>query len=126
MKFKTIEFGADKPFAHMFFFQLSDTSKELVQDFIDLCVKYLSHHPGQEHFSVGWRALEISRNVSATNFEISIHMIFTNMKAYQKYAESKSHNDFITHSAGMSPTRMVFDSFLNVSVVPVAERKKKK
>ncbi|MEO6733632.1 MAG: Dabb family protein [Ferruginibacter sp.] len=118
MNFKEIKFGEDKPFAHMFFFQLSDTSKELVQDFITLCVEYLSHHPGQEHFSVGWRAVEISRNVSATNFDVSIHMIFTNIKAYEDYSKSDRHDDFITHSAGMSPSRVVFDSFLNVSVVP--------
>jgi len=125
MDFKTNEFGANKPFAHMFFFQLSDTSKELVDDFIKLCVKYLSHHPGQEHFSVGCRALEIDRPVSAKNFEIAIHMVFTNEAAYNKYSKSQPHNDFITHSAGMSPDRIVYDSFLQVSVEPVVKKKKK-
>jgi hypothetical protein len=125
MDFKINEFGADKPFAHMFFFQLSDTSKELVKDFIDLCVKYLSHHPGQEHFSVGCRALEMDRNVSAKNFEVSIHMVFTNAAAYEKYAKNKRHDEFITHSAGMSPDRVVYDSFLQVAVEPVTKGKKK-
>src|SRR5688500_955122 len=109
MNFKINEFGTNKPFAHMFFFQLSDTSKELVQDFIDLSIKYLSQHPGQEHFSIGCRALEINRSVSATNFEIAIHMIFTNEAAYKTYSENQRHLDFITHSAGMSPTRIVYD-----------------
>lgn len=125
MDFETKEFGANKPFAHMFFFQLSDTSKELVQDFIGLCVKYLSHHPGQQHFSVGCRALEMDRNVSAKNFEISIHMIFTDFAAYEKYAKHKRHDEFITHSAGMSPDRTVFDSFLQVSVEPAVKGRKK-
>jgi hypothetical protein len=124
MDFNKKEFGSDQPFAHMFFFQLSDTSKELVNDFIDLCVKYLSGHPGQEHFSVGCRALEINRNVSAVNFEIAIHMIFTNLKAFEKYSESKKHDEFITHSAGMSPNRIVYDSFLRVAVEPVQSKRK--
>jgi hypothetical protein len=58
----------------------------------------------------------MARDVSATNFEISIHMIFKDFAAYQKYAASKQHDDFITHSAGMSPGRVVFDSFLQVAV----------
>jgi hypothetical protein len=124
MDFKINEFGGQQPFAHMFFFQLSDTSKDLVNDFIDLCVKYLSHHPGQEYFSVGCRALEINRSVSATNFEIAVHMVFVNQAAYEKYSNSKQHNDFITHSAGMSPARIVYDSFVQVAVEPVAKKKK--
>jgi hypothetical protein len=125
MDFKMTAFGANKPFAHMFFFQLSDTSKELVNDFIGLCVKYLSHHPGQQHFSIGCRALEMDRNVSAKNFEISIHMIFTDFAAYEKYSKSRQHDEFITHSAGMSPDRTVYDSFLQLSVEPIPRPKKK-
>jgi hypothetical protein len=109
---------ANRPFAHMFFFQLSDTSRTLVNDFIDLCVKYLSGHPGQQHFSVGCRALEMNRNVSAKSFEVSIHMIFENFSAYDQYSKDEKHNEFITHSAGMSPDRIVYDSFLRVSVKP--------
>lgn len=120
MAFKEQKFGSNGPFAHMFFFQLSDTSKELVDDFIGLCVKYLSHHPGQQHFSVGCRALEIQRNVSALDFEISVHMIFEDFTAYQNYSQSRNHDEFITQSAGMSPSRSVYDSFLRVSVEPGA------
>jgi hypothetical protein len=125
MGFKIKEYGTDKPFAHMFFFQLSDTSKELMKDFLDLCVKYLSQHAGQEYFSVGYRALEINRSVSALDFEVSIHMVFTNSAAFDKYSKSKRHDEFITHSAGMSPNRTVYDSFLQVSVEPVIATKKK-
>lgn len=119
MEFKTTEFSDRKPFAHMFFFQLADTSRELVDDFIGLCVKYLSHHPGQEHFSIGCRALEIDRSVSAKDFEVAIHMVFSDIESYENYSRSQQHDDFITHSAGMSPSRKVYDSLLRVSVTPV-------
>lgn len=118
MEFEVKRFGDGKPFAHMFFFQLSDTSPELVKDFIELCVKYLSGHPGQEHFSVGCRALNIDRPVSAKNFEIAIHMIFKDYATYVDYSKDQTHQEFITQSAGMSPERIVYDSFLQVSVVP--------
>ena len=96
----------------MFFFQLCDTSPQLVERFVELCRKYLGNHPGQAHFSVGLRALEINRDVSGTNFEVSVHMIFENIDAFNRYSESQSHEDFITESAGMSPIRIVYDSYL--------------
>ena len=107
-----------RPFAHMFFFHLCDSSTELVDRFVELCAKYLSGHPGQEHFSVGVRALEINRDVSATNFEVAVHMIFEDVAAFQAYSSTPEHEDFITQSAGMSPVRIVYDSYLRVSVPP--------
>lgn len=107
-----------RPFAHMSFFQLYDTSADLVERFIALCERYLSGHPGQEHFSVGVRALEINRDVSGTNFEVSVHMIFKDIAAYDLYSNSADHETFITESAGMSPVRIVYDSYLRLSVPP--------
>jgi Stress responsive A/B Barrel Domain len=122
IKFK----GADRPFAHMFFFQLTDTAPDLVDHFMHLCVKYLSGHPGQQHFSVGVRALEINRDVSGTNFEVSVHMIFDNIAAFNDYSQAPTHEKFITESAGMSPERIVYDSYLRVSVLRKAQAPGKK
>lgn len=122
---KTIYYkGKDQPFAHMFFFQLSDTSPELVNRFIELCRKYLGGHPGQRHFSIGVRALEIHRDVSGTNFEVSVHMIFDDIDAFNTYSESPTHEDFITESAGMSPERIVYDSYLELEIPPDGARPK--
>jgi hypothetical protein len=96
----------------MFFFQLCDTSRVLVEHFMNLCTHYLGGHPGQRHFSVGVRALEINRDVSGTNFEVSVHMIFNSIHDFNKYSASDSHEEFITQSAGMSPQRIVYDSYL--------------
>ncbi|MGA8029480.1 MAG: Dabb family protein [Bryobacteraceae bacterium] len=106
-----------KPFAHMFFFQLSDTSSELVDRFVELCRKYLGGHPGQRHFSIGIRALEINRDVSGKNFEVSVHMIFDNIEAFNDYSASATHEEFITESAGMSPERIVYDSYLTLEIL---------
>jgi antibiotic biosynthesis monooxygenase (ABM) superfamily enzyme len=104
----------------MFFFQLCDTSTELLDRFIVLCEKYLGHHPGQRHFSIGIRALEIHRDVSGTNFEVSVHMIFDNIDAFDTYSASPMHEEFITESAGMSPERIVYDSYLALEIPPVS------
>lgn len=106
----------------MFFFQLSDTSPELVGRFVELCRKYLGGHPGQAHFSIGLRALEINRDVSGKNFEVSVHMIFDNIEAFNDYSASPTHEKFITESAGMSPERIVYDSYLALEII--RDRKK--
>ena len=102
----------NEPFAHMLFFELADTSKAAVDKFIYDCFEYLSGYKGQTHFSVGTRALQIRRGVSATNFDIAVNMIFENYAAYEKYRDDERHQEFTTEVAGMSPDWIVYDSFL--------------
>ena len=110
---KTLHYkGTNGPFAHMFFFELADTDQRFMDHFISLCTRYLGGHPSQRHFSVGVRALEVNRNVSATAFEVSVHMIFESKKAYDEYSTDPKHEKFISESAGMSPNRIVYDSYL--------------
>jgi hypothetical protein len=118
---KTKRYKKRKPFAHMFFFQLGDTSTDLVRRFVDLCEKYLGGHPGQRHFSIGVRALEINRDVSGKNFEVSVHMIFEDIDAFNAYSASPTHEEFITESAGMSPERIVYDSYLTLEILQDTE-----
>jgi len=106
----------DKFFAHMVFFQLMDLSDHAVDTFLDACVTYLSEHPGQVHFSVGLRAVDIARDVSDTGFDVAMHIIFINRQKYNEYAASKKHDEFITATAGMSTGRRVFDSYIERAV----------
>lgn len=102
------------PFAHMFYMKLSDTSEELVTRFVDACKQYLSGYKGQSHFSIGYRALEINRRVSATNYEIAVNMIFHNVDAYHNYKHHPDYQIFITEIAGMTIDRIVYDSYIIV------------
>ena len=114
----------NKPFSHMFYFRLVDTSEKLIYDFMNICLQCLSGHPGQTHFPLGYRALEIYRPVSAKNFEISVNMIFSDFAAYEKYSNDPRNQEFITLSAGMSTDRIVYDSFLYLVAEPKRMNKK--
>lgn len=96
----------------MFYFALADTNPGAVKIFVDLCVKYLSGYDGQTHFSIGQRALQETRAVNATDYDIAVNMIFENYAAYEVYRSHKRHQQFITEVAGMSTGRIVYDSFL--------------
>lgn len=107
------KFAADgsRPYAHMFYFELSETSDEVVNHFVRACEKYL-RHPGQTYFSVGIRDRRENRRVSAKYFEVAVNMIFKHKAAYEQYRTDPHHLEFITEVAGMSPHRQVYDSFL--------------
>jgi len=100
-------------FAHCTFFRLADTSDSVMRFFMEACKKHLSGHEGMVHFSVGCRALSIRRDVSALDFDVAMHMIFSDYKSYQDYAASDRHQVFITETAGMSTGRIVYDSFIH-------------
>ena len=108
--------AASKYFAHIVFFQLLDLSDPGVDTFIDYCVKYLANHNGQIHFSVGLRAVDINRDVTDAAFDVAMHVIFENRAAYDAYAASQAHQDFITETAGMSTGRRVFDSYVERAI----------
>lgn len=105
-----------KHFAHMVFFQLLDLSDPGLELFMDYCVKYLSNHEGMVHFSLGLRAVDIKRDVSDASFDVAMHMIFENRAAFDAYAVSQPHEDFITKTAGMSTGRRVLDSYIERAV----------
>lgn len=115
-----------EPFAHMFFFRLSDTSEEAMAKFLDACKTYLSGYEGQTHFSIGTRALQIRRAVSAVDYDVAVNMIFENYAAYEKYKTAQRHMDFVAEVAGMSNHRIVYDSFLSYQAKPVEKRKAEK
>jgi hypothetical protein len=100
----------------MVFFQLLDLSDPAVDVFLDNCVKFLSGHDGQVHFSLGLRAIDIQRDVSDSAFDVAMHIVFENRGKYDDYAASQPHQDFITETAGMSTGRRVLDSYIERAV----------
>ncbi len=114
------------PFAHMFFFRLSDTSEEAVAKFLHACKECLSGYEGQTHFSMGTRALQIRRAVSAVDYDVAVNMIFENYAAYEKYKTAQRHMDFVSEVAGMSNHRIVYDSFLTYQAKQLAKNAEKK
>ncbi len=101
------------PYAHTFYFELSETDESTVRRFVDACDHYLKD-PGQTYFAVGIRDRTEQRGVSATYFEVSVNMVFRDKAAYELYRNDPEHLEFVTEVAGMSQHRQVYDSFLLV------------
>ena len=101
------------PYSHTFYFELSETTDAVVDRFIDACDRYL-RHPGQTYFAIGVRDRAEQRGVSQTFFEVSVNMVFRNKADYDEYRTDPKHMEFVTETAGMSPYREVFDSYLKI------------
>jgi hypothetical protein len=97
----------------MVYFKLADRLPGTKARFIEYCRKYLSRFPGQIHFSVGPRDVEMQRDVNARDFDVAMNMIFNSKAAYEAYANADRHKEFIFQTAGMSTTRKVYDSFID-------------
>ncbi len=104
--------AAEPQLGHMVFFTLAEDTKENSEALVAACQKYLSGHDGTVYFSAGARAEELDREVNDRDFDVSLHLVFADKKAYEKYATHPRHLKFIEENETRWSTVRVFDSYL--------------
>ena len=87
--------AADPKLAHNVYFSLKDNSDAAKDKVVASCKKYLSGHPDTVFFAVGVLAKDMKRPVNDQDFDVSIHVVFTNKAAHDKYNTSERHLKFI-------------------------------
>ncbi len=97
---------------HNVYFSLNDNSDAAKEKFVASCKKYLSGHPDTSFFAVGVLAKDMKRPVNDQDFDVSIHIVFTNKAAHDKYNVSEKHLKFIDENKGSFKKVRVFDSYL--------------
>ena len=110
----TITARGDEPaIGHMVFFELKDKSPEAKKKLVDACYKYLKNHDGVLYFSAGPRAEEAKEAVSATDWDVALHIVFKNKAALDKYIPHPDHKKFVDdNKAGWKGVK-VYDSHLD-------------
>ena len=105
--------GASLPprLMHSIYFSLVDKSEKSRAKFTDICLKYLSDHPGVSVFAIGALA-DMKRDVSVTNYDVAMNILWEGKKYYDSYLKSQSHDDFFPATKGMIADTYVFDSYL--------------
>ncbi len=96
---------------HSLYFSLADKSPANIAKFTDICVKYLSTHPGIQLFATGGLT-DIKRDVSVRNFDVGVDIVYESKQAYDEYLKSKLHDEFFPATAGMITDTYIFDSYL--------------
>jgi hypothetical protein len=96
---------------HSIYFSLVDKSAASIKKFTEICVKLLSDHPGTCVFAIGELA-NLKRDVSISNYDVAMNILWKNKDAYNNYLKSKKHEDFFPATKGMIGDTYVFDSYL--------------
>ena len=97
---------------HMVYFKLKDATAENKQKLVDACKKYLADHAGVVFFSAGVLADSFKRDVNDRDWDVALHLVFTDKAAHDKYAVDKEHLKFIEENKANWAKVRVFDSEL--------------
>jgi Stress responsive A/B Barrel Domain len=98
--------------SHDVYFTLKDSSAKAKQELVDACHKYLRKHPGEVFFAVGTRAEEYTRDVNDKDFDVALHIVFSDNAAHDKYQDAERHKQFIAEQKANWKSVRVFDSLV--------------
>jgi hypothetical protein len=108
--------AAGPQLAHMVYFKLNDSSGANRAKLLAGCKAYLSGHEGTVSFAVGTLASDLNREVNDRDFDVSLHLIFVNKEAHDKYQQSPRHLKFIEENKENWAKVRVFDSYLSPAI----------
>jgi len=99
--------------AHNVYFKLKDDSEAAKDQLVAACQKYLKNHAGVEFFAAGKLGEEFSREVNDTDFDVSLHVFFTDKAAHDTYQDVEDHLTFIRENKENWKQVRVFDSYVD-------------
>ena len=106
----TTETGKSGMLIHNVFFALKDRSAAARTRLLDACRKHLSTHPGTIFFACGTLAEELQRPVNDRDFDVGLHIVFTDQAAHDRYQDAPAHHQFIAENKDNWKKVRVFDS----------------
>ena len=98
--------------AHNVFFSLNDTSPAMIDALVADCHKYLARHPGVVFYAAGTLS-DVDRPVSDRDYEVALHVVFTDRAALDAYAVAPAHQEFIAGNKANWKKVRVFDSVVS-------------
>jgi hypothetical protein len=113
--------AADPQLAHMVYFKLKDSSGANRAKLAAACKLLLSGHPGTVYFGTGTLAGDLNRDINDREFDVSLHLVFVNKEAHDKYQEHSRHLKFIEENKDNWEKVRVFDSYLSPAPASSAE-----
>lgn len=98
--------------AHNVFFALNDPSPAARAKLVASCHKYLKSEPGTVFFAVGVLCDELRRPVNDLEFDVAVHVVFSNKAAQDAYQVAPLHLKFIEENKPNWKKVRVFDSLV--------------
>ena len=98
--------------AHNVYFTLNDNSPAARQTLLDACAQYLRDHPGMVSSACGVLRDDHARPVNDRDWDVGLHILFTDKAAHDAYQDSARHHQFVAESQGNWKRARVFDTEL--------------
>ena len=99
--------------AHMVYFKLKDGSGANRARLAAACKLFLTGHEGTVSFAVGTIAGDLNGPFNDPNFDVSLHLVFVNKAALDKYHAHSRHDKFLEENKETWEKVRVFDSYLS-------------
>ncbi len=111
--------AADGPqVAHMVYFKLKDSSGANRAKLAAACKLFLTGHEGAVSFAVGTLAGDLNGPFNDHDFDVSLHLVFVNKDALDKYHAHSRHDKFLEENKDTWEKVRVFDSYLSSAPRP--------
>jgi len=95
---------------HMVYFKLKDATPENREKLVAACNKYLSGHEGTVYYAAGAIGDAFKSPVNDRDWDVALHLVFTDKAAHDKYAGHPEHLKFIEENKDGWAKVRVFDS----------------
>jgi Stress responsive A/B Barrel Domain len=97
---------------HDVYFTLNDRSQTATDALVAACKKYLTVQPGIVFFCCGKLEPELARDVNVRDFDVALHVVFTDRAAHDAYQADATHNRFVAEMKPNWAKVRVFDSLV--------------
>ena len=97
---------------HDVYFTLNDRSQAAADALVAACKKYLTVQPGIVFFACGKLEPALAREVNDRDFDVALHVVFTDRAAHDAYQNDPTHNQFIAEMKQNWAKVRVFDSLV--------------
>lgn len=98
--------------AHDVYFALEDASPEASQKLVADCYAKLAHIDGVVFLAAGTRDPDLVRDLNDRDYDVSLHVFFSDRAAHDAYATAPTHLEFIAANKDNWRGVRVFDSNL--------------
>ena len=83
-----------------------------MQTLLTACRQYLVDHPGIVAFDCGTLAVDPVREVNDRDWDVGLHIVFTDKAAHDLYQDAPRHHQFVAESKPNWKRARVFDTVL--------------
>lgn len=95
---------------HNVYFSLLESTPANRDKLVASCRKYLVNHPGVAYFACGTVVSDLDREVNDRDWDVGLHIVFTDRAAHDRYQTAPDHLKFIEENRPTWKQVRVFDT----------------